>query len=211
VKASRIAVIVFLVLAFATAIASGAPAVKSGKDLSPEQIAKLNAGEALLFDDDLLDAEGKPTGEGVVIAKINRPPKEVWKHLTAYEAYPEFMPNVRKLKINFREGNKVGLAFEIKVLFMKLKYSVIRVEDPKKFTVDWSLDKTKESDIKDTSGTWKIEPYGENESLLIYIVKADPGMAMPKKVQIYLVKKAMPNTPLAVKKRVESGGTYKRE
>ena len=66
------------------------------------------------------------------------------------------------------------------------------------------------NDISDTSGSWVLVADGENKTIAVYTVRADMGMGLGRALRDLLMNYDLPGVVEALKKRVESGGTYKK-
>lgn len=180
------------------------------KNLTPANLAKLEAGEVILLDQTYTDAEGKTRGKGLAIVLIDKPPEEVWKYIPQFDSYKEFMPRMVASKIYLNEAGKIGAEYTLKVAFKTIVYSCMHYLENDKFMLRWELDAARKNDIASTTGWWKIKPY-KGKSIVAYTVAVDTGIAVPKVIQDYLTKRDLPNVVRAMKKRVESGGTYQKK
>ena len=185
--------------------------------LTPDVIARLEKGDIVTVKKGSKDAGGKSRGQGRAMVLINKPPAEVWKYLTDHEAYPEYMPrliSIEKYTVPQASGlhNEIGLRETVKIPFSKVQYFVIHTMDKDAFVVAWRLDATKQNDIKDTAGTWALRPYGPGnaKTIAVYSLTVDSGMYFPKFIEDFFMNQDLPAVPKALRKRVESGGTYKR-
>lgn len=180
------------------------------KQLTPENMAKLEAGKVVLLDQAYKDPKtGKMRGKGMAIILVNKAPQEVWEYLPKFNTYKEFMPRMKESTIYDGGGGKVGATYVLDFLIKKIKYHCLHELDKEKMVIRWTLDSSKKNDIASTTGYWRVKAHGD-KSLLFYTVAVDTGMAVPQKFQDYLTKKDLPNVVKAVKKRIESGGTYKK-
>jgi carbon monoxide dehydrogenase subunit G len=180
------------------------------KQLTPANIAKLDAGETILLDQTYTDKDGKTRGKGLAMVIVNAPEAQVWKYLPAFDTYTEFMPRMIGSKIYSNEGSKIGVQYELKIAIKKVKYHCMHDVHPDKGYLEWNLDASQKNDIADTTGYWVTKKHGEGKTIIAYSVSVDTGIAVPKMIQDYLTKKDLPNVVKAVKKRIESGGTYKK-
>lgn len=180
------------------------------KQLTPKNIQKLEAGKVVMLDQTYKDPKtGKMRGKGMAIMMINKTPDEVWKFLPKFDTYVEFMPRMTHSSTYQGEGGKVGATYNLKILWKEIKYSCLHELDKDKMLIRWTLDTSKKNDIVSTTGFWKVKAHGD-KSLIFYTVAVDTGMSVPQKIQDFLTKTDLPNVVKAVKKRVESGGTYKK-
>ncbi|NLD36317.1 MAG: SRPBCC family protein [Desulfatiglans sp.] len=105
----------------------------------------------------LLDEKqgGVKTAEAVFLIKAK--PETVFMAVTDFDHYPEFMPNiVSATKVGDKGGDK-KYGFTLKVAFWDIKYTLLLKPGHKgdSYSLDWTF---VESDIKDTTGAWRIGP-----------------------------------------------------
>lgn len=178
------------------------------KMLTPGTIARLEAGEVVVANQTYVDEQGNSQGQGVAIILINKPRSEVWRHMTDYSAWPQFMPKIEKANVYHQDGDKVGVEFTLKIWVKEITFSTRRTHNPLAGCVTWVMDRDRKSDIVDTQGAWLVKAHGSDKSILIYTVKVDSGLKVPKKVQEYLAGRDMPRALRAMKMRVETNGAY---
>ena len=179
------------------------------KNLTAANISKLEAGETILLDQTYTDEKGQTRGKGLAIVLVNKPPDDVFTYIGQFGSYPEFMPRMVKSTVYKNEGSSVGAEYTLKVAWKTITYSCLHDVNNGNKTVSWVMDTGRKSDIASTTGMWILKPHKGN-TILAYTVAVDTGMAVPKMIQDYLTKKDLPNVVRAMKKRVESGGTYKK-
>lgn len=178
--------------------------------LTPQNMEKLSKGEVVLVSQSYKDNKGKMRAKGAAIVVVNRPPEDVWQVLPDFTGYPEFMPRMISAKPYMNDGNAVGVEFQLKVVFRKITYSILHSIDREKGVLTLRLDHSRKNDIADTSGIWIVKSYGTGKTILSHSVILDSGLAVPTAIEDYLTKRDLPNVVVAVKKRVESDGTFKK-
>lgn len=138
--------------------------------------------------------------------------KTVWSYLRDYEKFPEFLPNVTLCKIVKQEGQVYWVHYEAKVMVVKVNYNlrVEGVELNKKIV--FKLDKSQPSTIRDSSGYWILEdaPDGSG-TVLSYSTYVDTGVPAPEALARQAAKKSLPTVVQNMRKRIESGGKWKKE
>ncbi len=148
------------------------------------------------------------------IGLINAPRNCILQVLTAYEKYPEFMPNVSRIDIVELRGDEAVLNYTLalplgKIKKYRLKISVTKHEKQVSM-IHWQLQrwpelKTAET-IRDTTGYWRIEEKTKNSSLVLYHVYTDPGpvpLGLGWIVDV-LSKNSVPEALLQTKARAEN-------
>jgi hypothetical protein len=178
--------------------------------LTLENRRKLENGETLFFKQAEKDGAGKAKGQGATLCLVNAPLDQTWKHLRAYEFHADFFPRLTQVKKYYEEGNRLGLECWLKVAWKTVHYHVLQTWDDQEHTMTWVLDTTKENDILETTGIWIVYPYDEKRTLIFYSMYADTGMFIPAPIERYLLNRDLPNVVEALKKRVETQGTYRK-
>jgi len=147
------------------------------------------------------------------IGLINASKNIIIQVLTAYEKYPEFMPNVSRIDMVEKRGEEAILNYTLSLPLGKIKkYRLkISVTEHGRHTsmIQWQMKKwpglkTTET-IKDTTGYWRIEEKTPNSSLVLYHVYTDPGtipVGLGWIVDV-LSKNSVPKAFLQTKSRIE--------
>ncbi len=169
------------------------------KELSKEDWQKLEKGEVIIKDFIYTNKEGKQVGMAKGIILANLPPDAIWKVITDYEHYNEFLPSVKSTKIlkRFPDG-RVRLLHIIKIVFVKLRYvcdlTPVKYPDGSR-VLQWKLVKEPgiKNDIRDTVGFWEVIPVDNGKkTILTYTAFVDTGWAVPGWVQRFLTKTQLP-------------------
>ena len=152
----------------------------------------------------LLDTPGSKvkTAEALFIVKAS--PDAVYKVISDYDHYPEFMPNIVKTTILEKSGSETKCKFTLKIAMFKIEYSLSLKSNIRSlpYSVTWDFI---EGDIKDTSGSWSIdmEEKGSRYSLVHYSVRTEPGGFVPDWVTNKLSSGSIPDMITAIRKRAE--------
>ncbi len=133
---------------------------------------------------------------------VNAKPGVVFKAVTDFDHYPEFMPNIVKVtSVNSNNKDK-RYRFTLKVAIWNINYTLLLKSENKEdvYSLEWEY---LEGDIKDTSGSWSIRKYEKenNYSLVFYRVRTDPGRFVPDWVADRLTTGSIPDLVEAVRKR----------
>lgn len=131
---------------------------------------------------------------------INAPVEKCWAVISDYERYPEFLPEVKKIKTSNRRGNEVDVQYEAEVVKV-IKYTVhMREEAPSK--VSWSF--IDGEFMKDNKGGWVLEDAGGGTTKATYTIAVEVGMLVPKTIVNALVDTQLPRLLENFKKRIEA-------
>jgi coenzyme Q-binding protein COQ10 len=131
---------------------------------------------------------------------IDAPIETVFDAIKDYEKYPEYLPEVKSVKLGKRNGNEVEVHYEVEVM-KRIKYAVLMKEErPTKLS--WSF--INGEMMKDNKGSWLFEPAGEGKTKATYNVEMALGALVPKTIVNSLAEASLPKMLEATKKRVES-------
>ena len=178
--------------------------------LDEKDLATLKKGQVVVRGEMYTTEDGKRAGKGVAFVIIDKPPEAAFAVLQDYGKIPEYMPRVVKVTLSEKTPARMKVVQELKVLFKTVVYTLILDFNAQKKRMDWKLDKSASNDIKDTWGFWEFVPYENGKTLVVYNIAADTGVAIPQFLEDYLTKKDLPEVLLAMKRRTESGGTWKK-
>lgn len=143
---------------------------------------------------------GVKTAEAVFL--IRATPEAVFKTVTDFDHYPEFMPNITATAPIEKNTEYDKYKFTLKVVFWNINYTLLLKSNIKDNTYSLSWEYV-EGDITDTNGSWRIAQYDRNidYSLIFYRVRTDPGRFVPDWVADRLTTSSIPDMIEAVRKR----------
>jgi ribosome-associated toxin RatA of RatAB toxin-antitoxin module len=132
---------------------------------------------------------------------VNAPPEKVYDIVIAYDRYPEWLPEVKKIQTSDRKGNEVKVHYEVDFKIKTIRYTILAKEErPKKMS--WSF--IEGEVMKDNKGSWVLEPEGEGRTKVTYNVEVAVGPLVPKSILNTLVDQSLPKMLEAVKRRAEA-------
>ncbi len=185
-------------------------------DSLPEDEKKeLLEGDALIS---MEDVKGTWLNMGQAVAIFNAPPDRVYRTVTDYGTYKDYIPYVAESEVDAKrsKGKVVYLhqRLDFGLILLKDRFYTIKLTqdetlDGKKGTyfVQWVLDPTREHNVVKNVGSWKLVPYGDDGSktLVFYTLMGDPGGFSPWFWKNLSVKKAVNKVLRAIEKRAEMG------
>lgn len=197
----------------AAAVPAAAPAAADARipTLSDKEWATLRSNKVVVRGEMYATPDGKRAGKGVAFVIIDKAPEAAWAVLTDYQKMPEFMPRLHKVTIKQKTPERMKVLQELKIMFKTVEYTLDLQFNHEKKRMDWTLDKSVENDIKDTFGSWDFIPFENGKTLVAYTIAVNTGVAIPQFLEDYLTKKDLPEVLLSMKRRVESGGKYRRD
>ena len=193
-------------------LAAGQSWASSWDKLSQEDRNRLLKGEVIYQSVKTTDAEGKISGYGQSLALIKAPIEKCWEIFTQFNKQAEYFPRKTVSQVL---DSKPGFALvqkEFKFYGVKIRYVNRYMIDAKNYRIDFSMDQSRPHDLKDTAGFFSFEKVGPDRTLFTYgVTRTDTGFAMPGFVQEYIAKKDLPAVAGNIRKRIESGGTWKKD
>jgi ribosome-associated toxin RatA of RatAB toxin-antitoxin module len=117
-----------------------------------------------------------------------------------YQSYPQFLPEVKSIRISKRLGSEVDVHYEIEVL-KKIRYTLRLKEEPPNL-ISWTF--VQGELMRDNRGRWLLEPAGEGKTKATYSIEMKLGPLVPKSIVNALVDSSLPKMLEAFKKRAES-------
>ena len=132
---------------------------------------------------------------------VNAPPDKVFDTIINYDRYPEWLPEVKKIRTSDRKGSEVKVHYEVDFKIKTIRYTILaREERPQRMT--WSF--VEGEVMKDNKGSWVLEPAGEGRTKVTYSVEVAVGPLVPKSILSTLVDQSLPNLLENFKRRVEA-------
>ena len=125
----------------------------------------------------------------------------VWKVITDFEAYPEFLADMQASRIESRSETRVRASFELQIL-KRIRYTLdFELEPPT--TLSWSL--VKGDFMKRNEGGWRLEALGDGRTKATYRIALALGAIVPESITSRLAAEQLPSTLSAFKNRIEGG------
>ena len=177
------------------------------KGLSAEQEGDLADGKIVFSTTDTKGKGKSALIEATVV--FDKPPEYVWELLYRTEDQVKFLEEVDELEIVKKEELEDNLEFKLEVMFLTFVYRVIHHFDEDDFHIYWGLDPSFENDLLDLRGFWKLHPYGEGRTLARYGSHVSLKN-VPRWVEALFKKRGVEKSLIAVRKYVNSGGTYRK-
>jgi hypothetical protein len=176
---------------------NGAPDVPI---LLPEDLAKLDRGEAVMKQ--VKEGSG---GRGIAVQDVHASPEIIWSKIIDFNNYPGMVENVKSCKVyeTTDEHHKAG--FVISAVMMSVEYYIDHIYRPREGYMTWTLDYSRESDLDDSVGFWRIEPIPTKPgwTRLFYSVEVKLKGWVPGIVEDLIAKKGLPKATGWVKRESE--------
>jgi ribosome-associated toxin RatA of RatAB toxin-antitoxin module len=151
-----------------------------------------------------VQSEVTPLGTRAVATTVREVSQSaVWKAITAYADYPQFMPRTVECRVLEREGDVLRVIQGIKVGPKTVRYTIRVVLDEAQGLAEWTL---AEGDFKKLDGSWRLEDLGGGQLKITYTNLVDVGYKIPGWVSKTLVGGSMPEVVESAIKRALAQG-----
>jgi coenzyme Q-binding protein COQ10 len=130
---------------------------------------------------------------------INTPPEKLFDVITQYEKYPEFLSEVKKIRVLERKENTVKVQYEVDII-KTIRYTILVTEErPKRMS--WTF--VEGEVMKDNKGSWVLEPDGQGRTKATYTAELALGPLVPKAIVNTLTESSLPKMLESFKRRAE--------
>jgi coenzyme Q-binding protein COQ10 len=132
---------------------------------------------------------------------INAPASVLFKVITDYERYPEFLKEVEKIDVLSRSDGRARVRYTVN-LIKRVQYT-IDLTEIQHSSVRWTL--VESGIMKFNDGGWALRDLGDGRTEATYGLEVRPkGVFVPKRIMSMLTDKSLPATLEAFKKRAEA-------
>jgi coenzyme Q-binding protein COQ10 len=136
---------------------------------------------------------------------IHAPPEKVFAVITDYEKYPEFLPEVKKVKVEFGAGNVKEVSYTVDIKAKVITYTLKHTARPPD-ELAWTM--VRGEMMKGNDGAWILKPVPEGTEAT-YKIDLKLGALVPSMVERMLAEQSLPGLLANFKKRIESQNTGK--
>ena len=142
---------------------------------------------------------------------VNAPASVLWDVIVDYERYPEFLKDLKKVKIIKTEGNAKTVHHDAEII-KAVWYDLVLVEEEKNKKLSWKLIDSstvsiaffKIKLIEKNDGWWDITETAPGKCTATYNLDIVLNSKIPSSLTDPVVKKNLPATMEAFKARAES-------
>jgi ribosome-associated toxin RatA of RatAB toxin-antitoxin module len=136
---------------------------------------------------------------------IEVPLATVWGVVRDYERYPEFISEMRSVKVLRRTATEQEVEFGIELELLGLKksihYTLAMTETPET-SIRWRL--VRSDTLKGDDGSWHFRSLGEGRTEATYQIEVKLGPFIPGAVSKFLVETSLPRLMSQFKRRAEA-------
>jgi carbon monoxide dehydrogenase subunit G len=183
----------------------------SALGLSDAEMRAVAKGEVPTRSEAFASPSGRSAGRGWGAIVVERPLTEVWATLVDVEHRTEYMPRLKLSRVLEQKGQRLRVYQEIDASVTTARYTAWYQVDPVAHSIHWSIDAGAPGNtVHDVDGDYRVAELGPGRTLLVYRTYVDSGLHVPQWIQSYMQRRAIPDLLRAIKRRVESGGTWKK-
>ncbi|NLH49011.1 MAG: hypothetical protein GX444_10460 [Myxococcales bacterium] len=196
-----------VILAASTALAGPV-----SSKLTPEELAKVKAGQIVVKNN---IQNGSEKGYGVAYGIMKGSVDDFWKVIFDYSHYLEFYPRLEKVTPVSVTASQAIVTFDMDATIKTMTYTTVGTIDADRMGMTWVLDMNRPHKFfKANDGHWKLEQLEPGVILAEYLVSVSldlgPFSGMATKIVNSMAKDDLPDVINCTRKRLESGGTWKR-
>lgn len=125
-----------------------APVVLTDKDR-----ARLEDGKSVMR-----QTEGEAGGRGLAIFRVHAPPDLAWATINDFPSYPQYIDEVKEIEVYKKQGGIIDVRFLVSSWGVSIAYFIHHDYDMQNRWGTWTLDYSRESDLDDSVGFWRVTP-----------------------------------------------------
>ena len=185
--------------------------VASTLGLTEPELAAALRGQVPSHTETFTAPSGKGSGRGVGAIVIEKPIADVWATMIRYEDRAEYQPRVEKVWVLEKLPDQLKVRMQLDASVTTIRYTAIYKLDHSAHTIHWLLDKSAtDNTVADIDGNYQLAEISPERTLVVYRSWVDSGRSVPRFIQDYVARRSIPDLLRALKKRVESGGVWKK-
>jgi ribosome-associated toxin RatA of RatAB toxin-antitoxin module len=130
---------------------------------------------------------------------IRASPEKVFEVISDFEKYPEFLPEVKKVKIESAQGDVKEVTYTIVTPSKLISYTLRHTPKPP-HELSWTM--VRGEVMKGNDGAWVLKPVAEGTEAT-YKIDLRLGALVPSMVERKLAEQSLPALLANFKKRIE--------
>jgi len=146
---------------------------RDARELSMQELADLRAGK-LVLRREVRRVQGVPWHGGMAWQLIHRSADDVYRALGDIQTYPAYLPAAKDVQL-VTEGPPQLLFVKHQLGPVHASYYVLVSRDPARRSLRFRLDRERPASIRNAWGELQVTPYGEDRSVVSYVISADLG------------------------------------
>jgi coenzyme Q-binding protein COQ10 len=139
---------------------------------------------------------------------IDVTPEAFHRVVQDYARYPEFVPELKAVRVGMRQGNAVEVTYWLDVKLNVFDFTLRHVtRSPQR--IEWALVRGGEF-MRANAGAWTLEPTRSGGTRATYAIDIDFGPLVPGTLEKALAERGLPNMLANFKARAEMLGETPR-
>ena len=130
---------------------------------------------------------------------IRASPEKVFEVISDFEKYPEFLPEVKQVKVETTQGNTRDVTYTIDIKAKLITYTLRHTPKPP-HELSWTF--VRGEMMKGNDGAWVLKPVAEGTEAT-YKIDLRLGALVPSMVERKLAEQSLPGLLENFKKRIE--------
>lgn len=109
----------------------------------------------------LKQSKSESGGRGTAIQDVHATPERIWSRITSFGSYPQWVDGVDECASYKTSGSEIYTRFVVGAVGMNVEYFVKHTYRPDLGYMTWTLDYSRQSDLDDSVGFWRVEPLAD--------------------------------------------------
>ena len=131
---------------------------------------------------------------------VDVPPERFFEVVRDYARYPEFLPDVKSVRVGPRTGDSVEVTYRLDAKVKTIEFTLLHVEKPP-LRVDWKL--LRGELIRRDEGTWTLERTAQGGTRATYAIELSFAAPLGAALERALAEQGLPGLLLRFKQRAE--------
>jgi coenzyme Q-binding protein COQ10 len=132
---------------------------------------------------------------------VNVPPEKLFDIIADYEKYPEFLPEVKKVKVDAGQGSIKEVTYTVDIKAKVINYTLKHTAD-KPHKLAWTM--VKGEMMKGNDGTWVLKPGAQPGTTdATYTIDLKLSSLVPGFIEKALAEQSLPSLLTNFKNRAE--------
>jgi len=128
--------------------------------------------------------------------------EKLFKAITNYTRYPEFVDGCSGAKIEKQEGPKTTVQYMVSMI-KEISYTLEHTDDPTSKKTSWNL--LKSDFLKKNTGSWQLKAVGPGKTEVKYQIEVEFKIPVPGMILNRLVKSSLPSMLKNFEKEAKNG------
>ena len=171
-------------------------------ELTNDDLAQLARGQTVRKQTKDEDGTG---GRGIAVQDVHATPEVIWSRIIDFPKYPDWVDGVHECEVYAKHDDHIKVRFIIGAIGVKVEYFIDHVYHPDQGWMTWTLDYSRESDLDDSVGFWRVVPLPDKPgwSRVFYSVDVKLRGWVPGFIQSMLTRRGLTQATEWVKRESE--------